>query len=47
MKLNAGNFCQSPIPKGESTLTNNGTDGIMGPISEIYFSMDLNQDGFV
>lgn len=22
-------------------------EGIMGPLSEIYFSMDLNQDGFV
>jgi hypothetical protein len=22
-------------------------EGIMGPLSEIYFSMDLNQDSFV
>lgn len=48
MKINAGHFCLNPIPSGESSaFTHSGALGIMGPISEIYFSMDLNSDGFI
>ena len=41
MKMNAGSFCYNPVSSG-SELVEDVAEGVMGPISEIYFAMDMN-----
>ena len=43
MKVNAGALCYNPIAS-DSILINDVAQNVLGPISEIYFGMDLNAD---